>query len=154
MRHRPSAGPASAIGKPAPLPSCFFACGVWVRALWRECSAGLGDGTYEEWYDSAVRISAAEAVVWCYDQSIDPPKELENLPPGPQQPQSKFLDADKAAEHLGISRKALYGRVQRGGLVPLTGYKFTREQLDEYMKGETDGQKSRIQRPDRRRPLR
>ena len=50
---------------------------------------------------------------------------------------SPYLDAEAAAEYLGINVKSLYGVVERRHLVPLRGprrsYRFTREMLDEYL---------------------
>lgn len=51
---------------------------------------------------------------------------------------SPYLDAETAAEYLGINVKSLYGVVERRHLVPLRGprrsYRFTREMLDEYLR--------------------
>jgi excisionase family DNA binding protein len=51
---------------------------------------------------------------------------------------SPYLDAQEAAEYLGINVKSLYGLVERRQLEPLRGpkrtYRFTKELLDEYLK--------------------
>jgi excisionase family DNA binding protein len=56
----------------------------------------------------------------------------------PQIGASPYLDAEAAAEYLGINVKSLYGVVERRHLVPLRGprrsYRFTREMLDEYLR--------------------
>jgi hypothetical protein len=52
---------------------------------------------------------------------------------------SPYLDAKQAADYLGMTVKALYGHVERRKLRPLPGYKkyrFTREQLDAFLRGE------------------
>lgn len=53
-----------------------------------------------------------------------------------------YLDAQGAADYLGISLNSLYGVVERNRLVPLRGprrrYRFTTEMLDRYL-GRRDG---------------
>lgn len=52
---------------------------------------------------------------------------------------SPYLDAAEAAAYLGLTVKALYGHVERRKLQPLPGYRhyrFTREQLDAFLRGE------------------
>jgi excisionase family DNA binding protein len=52
-------------------------------------------------------------------------------------PQSEYLDANAAAEYLGISLKSLYTLVERRRLIPLRGprrtYRFTKGMLDAYL---------------------
>src|ERR1700677_2958655 len=53
--------------------------------------------------------------------------------------QSPYLDAQQAADYLGITVKALYGHVESRKLRHLPGYRryrFTREQLDAFLRGE------------------
>ena len=56
----------------------------------------------------------------------------------PQKGTSPYLNAEAAAEYLGINVKSLYGVVERRHLVPLRGprrsYRFTKEMLDEYLR--------------------
>jgi excisionase family DNA binding protein len=57
--------------------------------------------------------------------------------PQPQQPPT-YLNAEEAASYLRKTVKAMYGLVERGRLKPLPGsrrYRFTREQLDEFLRG-------------------
>jgi hypothetical protein len=61
--------------------------------------------------------------------------------PNPARPkiESPYLDAQQAADYLGMTVKALYGHVERRKLLPRPGYKkyrFTREQLDAFLRGE------------------
>jgi hypothetical protein len=59
-------------------------------------------------------------------------------PPRPSIP-SPYLDAQQAADYLGMTVKALYGHVERRKLRPLPGYKkyrFRKEQLDAFLRGE------------------
>ena len=52
--------------------------------------------------------------------------------------ESPYLDAKEAAAYLKITVKALYGLKERGRLKPLSGsrkLRFTKEMLDEYVKG-------------------
>jgi excisionase family DNA binding protein len=62
-----------------------------------------------------------------------------NVRPQPQQqPTSPYLNAQEAASYLGVTLKAMYGYVERGRLKPLPGtrrYRFTRDQLDEFLRG-------------------
>ena len=52
--------------------------------------------------------------------------------------ESPYLDVQQAADYLGITRKSMYGQVERRNIVPLRGprgtYRFTVEMLDEYLK--------------------
>ena len=53
--------------------------------------------------------------------------------------QSPYFDAPQAAEYLGMTVKALYGHVERRKLQRLRGirsYRFTKEQLDAFLRGE------------------
>lgn len=55
----------------------------------------------------------------------------------PQVP-SPYLTATEAAAYLRISRKGLYGLVERRKLLPLPGhrkYRFTQERLDAFLRG-------------------
>lgn len=63
----------------------FLVKGAWVRATWHDASEGHRD---DEWYDNAVRLSAAEAVVWCLQQGVELPAELAKIKPGPPQTES------------------------------------------------------------------
>jgi hypothetical protein len=61
--------------------------------------------------------------------------------PDPARPriESPYLDAQQAADYLGMTVKALYGHVERRKLQPLPGYKkyrFTRDRLDAFLRGE------------------
>jgi excisionase family DNA binding protein len=50
-----------------------------------------------------------------------------------------YLNAEEAADYLRITLDALYGLVERRKLRPLPGfrkYRFTREMLDDFLKGE------------------
>ena len=52
--------------------------------------------------------------------------------------QSPYLDAQQAADYLGLTVKALYGHVERRKLQRLPGlrrYRFTKEQLDAFLRG-------------------
>jgi excisionase family DNA binding protein len=62
-------------------------------------------------------------------------------PEPPRKPSipSPYLDAQQAADYLGMTVKALYGHVDRRKLRPMPGYKkyrFTKEQLDAFLRGE------------------
>lgn len=60
------------------------------------------------------------------------------LPARPSIP-SPYFDAQQAADYLGVTVKALYGHVERRKLKRLPGfrkYRFTREQLDAFLRGE------------------
>jgi excisionase family DNA binding protein len=52
--------------------------------------------------------------------------------------QASYLDCVQAANYLGVTRKSLYGLVERGRLKPLRGPRnkllFTRELLDAYVR--------------------
>jgi excisionase family DNA binding protein len=52
-------------------------------------------------------------------------------------PQTPYFDSTAAANYLGITEKSIYGLVERKRLTPLRGprrtYRFTREQLDQYL---------------------
>jgi excisionase family DNA binding protein len=53
--------------------------------------------------------------------------------------ESPYLNAQEAADYLGMTVKALYGHVERRKLRPMRGYRkyrFTTEQLDAFMRGE------------------
>jgi excisionase family DNA binding protein len=53
--------------------------------------------------------------------------------------QSPYLNAEEAAKYLRITPNALYGLVERRKLRPLPGfrkYRFTREMLDHFLRGE------------------
>lgn len=53
-----------------------------------------------------------------------------------------YFDSSQAADYLGITGASLYGLVERKRLVPLRGprrtYRFTRNQLDNYLAANTD----------------
>jgi hypothetical protein len=60
-------------------------------------------------------------------------------PPPRPKVESPYLDGQQAADYLGMTKKALYGHVERRKLRPMPGYKmyrFTKEQLDGFLKGE------------------
>ncbi|WP_435017983.1 helix-turn-helix domain-containing protein [Tundrisphaera sp. TA3] len=62
-----------------------------------------------------------------------------------------YLDVDQAASYLKKTPKAIYGLIERGRLKKMPGSRvcyFTREMLDEFLKGETDN--GRGVRPGRR----
>ena len=52
--------------------------------------------------------------------------------------ESPYLDAQQAADYLGITAKSLYGQVERRRIIPLRGprrtYRFTAKMLDEYLR--------------------
>ena len=59
------------------------------------------------------------------------------MPPAGKK-KSPYMDAQEAADYLGITAKSLYGQVERRHIIPLRGpkgrYRFTREMLDEYLR--------------------
>jgi len=62
----------------------------------------------------------------------------DTIPRHSESKESPYLDANGAADYLGISMKSLYGIVERKHLIPLRGprrrYKFTKEMLDNYLR--------------------
>lgn len=52
--------------------------------------------------------------------------------------ESPYMDAQEAADYLGITAKSLYGQVERRHIIPLRGprrqYRFTTDMLDEYLR--------------------
>ena len=57
----------------------------------------------------------------------------------PAKVETPYMTADEAAQYLRITTKALYGLVERGKIKKLAGhrrYRFTRDTLDQYLRGE------------------
>jgi excisionase family DNA binding protein len=75
-----------------------------------------------------------------HEHPSDRKHNTDNQKPPAKDVSSPFLTAEEAARYLRITRKALYGLVERRKLRPLPGsrrYRFTTDQLDAYLRGET-----------------